>query len=423
MNRFKRNLKWIAIATGATIALLLVLNAYFIWNTGTRLERRLTELRQAGDPVQIADFARAPVPPEKNADVYLRRATSDLDAIQKELMVWYPKSVYPTGTLSAPEKERLEKLFAAYSQVMPLLEQAADSPDYDPQLDYTLSPTGFLEPCMQHSSEHRVLYRVLRARCALLLAQGHNDEALATQLLMLRLTRHWRREPFLLNYLVTAVCEHLAMGGLNQVLQTGPVSSSARQALDAELALHDTIEGYRWALRNERAYSLSSFREMPGDGFWLTRGFANDLMLRLIHLFDRYLEKASRLYADAIADKSHVSMPGGVPNVYGALVTLLEPALVSAREPSERVRALSRSLRVLNALQARAPRDDNSVPNIGDLGLPTEATIDPFNGKSLIVKKAPEGWTVYSVGSDLVDNGGKLDGRTDVGAGPNSAAN
>jgi hypothetical protein len=78
---------------------------------------------------------------------------------------------------------------------------------------------------------------------------------------------------------------------------------------------------------------------------------------------------------------------------------------------------------VLNALQARAPRDDNGVPNIGDLGLPTEATIDPFNGKSLIVKKAPEGWTVYSVGSDLVDNGGKLDGRTDVGAGPNSAAN
>jgi hypothetical protein len=83
MKRFKRILKWIAIATGATVAILLVLNAYFVWNTGTRLERRLTELRQAGDPVQIADFARAPVSPEKNADVYLRRAADDLDAIQK----------------------------------------------------------------------------------------------------------------------------------------------------------------------------------------------------------------------------------------------------------------------------------------------------------------------------------------------------
>jgi hypothetical protein len=49
--------------------------------------------------------------------------------------------------------------------------------------------------------------------------------------------------------------------------------------------------------------------------------------------------------------------------------------------------------------------------------LPAEATIDPFNGISLIVKKLPEGWTVYSVGSDLVDGGGMFDGKTDVCAG------
>jgi hypothetical protein len=114
MKHFISILKWIAIVTGATIAILLVLNAYFVWNTGTRLERRLTELRQAGDPVQIADFARVPVAPEKNADVYLRRAADDLDASQKELLVWYPKTVYPTGTLSAADQERLERLFAAY---------------------------------------------------------------------------------------------------------------------------------------------------------------------------------------------------------------------------------------------------------------------------------------------------------------------
>jgi hypothetical protein len=263
----------------------------------------------------------------------------------------------------------------------------------------------------------------LGARSALLLSQGHNDDALATQVLMLQLTRHGRRDPFLLAYLMTAVCKHVAMGGANHVLQTGSISPAARQTLDAELALHDTIESYEWALRNERAYNLSSFREIPGVGFWLTRGFANDLMFRLIHLVDRYVEKASRPYAEAIADKSHVSMPGGVPNVYGALVTLLEPALVSAREPMERIRALSRSLRVLNALQARGPRDDKGVPNISDLGLPAEATIDPFDGKSLIVKKLPDGWTVYSVGSDLVDDGGKLDGKTDVGAGRKSTAN
>ena len=178
-----------------------MLNAYFVWSTGTQLERRLVALRQAGDPVQLADLAREPIPPEKNADVFLRRAADDLDAIQKELLAFYPKTGYPTGTVGPADQERLEKLFAAYPKVMPLLEQAADCPDSDPQLDGTLPTTRFLEPFMEHTSKHRLLYRVLRARSALLLAKGRADDALATQVLTLRLTRQWRREPLLIGYL------------------------------------------------------------------------------------------------------------------------------------------------------------------------------------------------------------------------------
>ena len=91
MKRLRKILKWTGIVAGAAIAILLMLNAYFVWSTGTRLERRLVALRQAGEPVQLADLAREPIPPEKNADVFLRRAADDLDAIQKELMAWYPK--------------------------------------------------------------------------------------------------------------------------------------------------------------------------------------------------------------------------------------------------------------------------------------------------------------------------------------------
>ncbi len=48
------------------------------------------------------------------------------------------------------------------------------------------------------------------------------------------------------------------MDSVNQVLQAGPVSPAARQALESELALHDTMEGYIWAMRSERAFTLSS---------------------------------------------------------------------------------------------------------------------------------------------------------------------
>ncbi len=196
---------------GAAIAILLICNACFVWSTGTRLEARLAALRRAGEPVQLSDLAREPIPPEKNADVFLRRAADDLDAIEKELVASYPKRGYPTGELTPAEQEKLEKLFAAYPRVMPLLEQAADCPDSDPQLDTTLLPSRFLEPYMNHSTKHRVLIRVSRARSAWLLSRGRADDALAGQILMLRLTRHWRHEPLLIGYLVTPVWKRSAM--------------------------------------------------------------------------------------------------------------------------------------------------------------------------------------------------------------------
>ena len=250
----------------------------------------------------------------------------------------------------------------------------------------------FSNPTCKHPEKHRLLNRVLRARSALLLSKGRGDDALATQILMLRLTRQWRREPLMIGYLVTVACELGAMEGVNQVLQAGPVSPSARQALDTELALHDTMDGYNWALRSERAYSLSSIREFPALAFWLTRGFGNDAMLRLIELYDRYLEKGSRPYAEVVSEQSAATRPSdSVPNLYGALVTLLEPSLAAIRDPAERTRAMSRSLRVLNAIQARVPSGSDQVPKLTDLGLPERSDDRPVQRRAVAREEAAGG--------------------------------
>jgi hypothetical protein len=77
-----------------------------------------------------------------------------------------------------------------------------------------------------------------------------------------------------------------------------------------------------------------------------------------------------------------------------------------------------RSLRVLDAIQAHVPAAGKEVPKLSELGLPVEATTDPFNGEPLHVKRTPQGWLVYSVGKNLRDDGGKLDDDSDVGVGP-----
>ncbi|APW62084.1 hypothetical protein [Paludisphaera borealis] len=140
-------------------------------------------------------------------------------------------------------------------------------------------------------------------------------------------------------------------------------------------------------------------------------------MIRFLDLFDHHVQSTSRPYSEAVSRKYSDSSRGCLPNPLRPLVTLLDPSLVSTRQAAERSRALFRSLLVLNAIQAREGGDDHA-PDINNLDLPAEATIDPFNGEPLHVKKPPDGWKVYSVGSDGLDDGGTLDGKTDFGFGP-----
>jgi hypothetical protein len=94
------------------------------------------------------------------------------------------------------------------------------------------------------------------------------------------------------------------------------------------------------------------------------------------------------------------------------------PALNAAREPAERVKAMTRCLRVLSALQARTEGGSDRTPPLADLDLTHETTIDPYNGQPLHVKRLPEGWLVYSLGMNLTDEGGMFDKAADIGAGP-----
>ena len=142
------------------MAIALVANAAFVWITDSRLERQIAAIRAAGDPVTLAELAPKPIPPERNANTYLREAKADAYAIEEEISgireadepkngevprIWR----YLGDLRSAPDKliRRMTKavnaIYAAHPKAIPLLQHAADCPDYDAQLDYTLSPAVF----------------------------------------------------------------------------------------------------------------------------------------------------------------------------------------------------------------------------------------------------------------------------------------
>ena len=396
------------------MVILLLVAAVWVSRSAARLEQRIEAVRAAGDPLSLADLACEPIPPETNAAVFLRRAEADLEAIGKELLSVYESESYCAGRPTGVELKTIGSALEAYPNVIPLLERAADCPDYDSQPDYSLDPPVFLASFLQ-AQNLRPAARLLKARALFLQSEGKPDEALEQCVLMLRLARHFDREPLTLSYLVAVACRGVAVDTTNQVLRSGPVSKSARDALEAELALHDNIDAFRWALKSERAFGMDSYRAIPARNWWPIRAMWDNDAAAYLDVIDQHLKLASQPHSQ-VAAAGPVSDAGSRRAV---LTQLAEPAILAGRVAADNNRAAIRCLRVLNALQALERPGDAPQPKLSDLGLPAEATVDPFTGEPLKLRKLPEGWLIYSVGQNLTDDGGKLDDRrSDVGLGP-----
>ena len=410
MSRLKRLLKKLALALGALLIVLLLVNAILVWITGNRLEQRLAALRAAGHPVLLADLQRPALDPEKNAATFLDRAREDMAAFAKETYAVQAKPEYGQHRLDDADRKTIQAAFDAYPKLLPLLEKAADCPDCTPAGDFTQAPHAYLATQLPDVQRMRSAMNVLDAKSRLLLAEGKTEEALTTAITMLRLARHVEHEPLLIGYLVLVACRASAADTAHRALRAGPVSAKAHDALDAELAAADDSRAYQFSLRSECAFGMSAFRGFPANS-WFFRAYSNDDQANEIDLIDQFVALVDKPYAEAAAfEKTWRQQRSPWRHRMSQLLT---SALFATRYAHDRGTAQLRCLRVLNALQRKSGEQA-----LADLGLPTSATTDPFNGQPLHIKKLAGGWLVYSVGKDLTDDGGKLENYTDVGLGP-----
>jgi hypothetical protein len=417
MKRLKRIVQWTAVVLGALVAILLIVNAWYVASSDSQLEKRWAQLRAKGHPISLADLAPSPIPPEENAATYLRRAQADVTALADEVCKRW-NSMGTNTVPTADEQKAIREALDAYPKVVPLLEQAAAVPDYDAGLDYSVPQDEFVARLLPVMQDQRSVARALYAKAALLAAEGKRDEAVQTSILLLRLARHFDRCPVLVSYLVSIAIRGMAFDGANRALQAGAVSRETREALDAELALHEPMDGFRRVLVGELALMREMTGQMPGRHFWLVaRGFWNREELHCLDAMDYWLtalpvNATYRQVQDAIRQTNS--------QMTGPLARLILPSLEATCGIVTGTQAEIRSLRVLNAIQAHAGTSEGAVPKLTDLGLPTATTTDPYNGQPLHVKRLPEGWIIYSVGRNLTDEGGDKpnDSNADVGVGP-----
>jgi hypothetical protein len=401
------------------VVVALVGNACFIWITGARLNRQLAAIREAGDPLSIAELAHPSIPSERNAATYLQKAAKGAKAIGDELHEvpeWRHYPFEPTYPIPPVVHNALKTVFKTHRNVIPLLQQAAACPDYAPPLDYTASFSRFTDQMSDNMRGFRDFARALLYRSWLLTAEGNRDDAVRNALTTLQLARHLDRNPFILDCLVVLSMRHAAVDAANFALQAGTVSRETSTVLDAELAKCEKANHWSLALKNDRALCLDECRRRwPDLNIWfIGRPLWN---WGAYDVFEAYTEavpllESNRTYRE---DIERIQKAG---SSLGFLGREFFVSLTACREPSVGIQARIRSLRVVIALQNHARKGSNDVPRLSELGLPAETITDPYNGEPLHVKRLPNGWLVYSVGRDLKDDGGKLFESLDVGVGP-----
>lgn len=398
------------------VLLLLIANAWLVRKSTGELRRREAAVIDAGRPLRLADLKREPVAAEQNAATHLKRAEPGLQVIAKELATVEVEGGGTTGKYTAEQSAKVAAVLASQKETFESLSRAAACDRLDFAHDVTLPHDGYIEEVMKSVSLGRSAARAMRARAMWQASEGQSDQAAMTSLELLRLARLYQQEPTVLSFLGSSAYASLGMEAASAAMASGELSPEARRRLDEGLVAADSLDGYRHAVRTEGASAVSALEGLPGSRGWLRRGLVNDGTTHLLDIINGY-ETESGMPFDQVLPLHRGRQVPLTWNVYRSLVEMMRPALDAARVPAERVRAFSRILRAKNAMQEKglAKADGTMPPNLGSLGLPPEATVDPFTGQPLKVVRQDDRWNVYSCGADLKDDGGEFAQGKDVG--------
>jgi hypothetical protein len=431
----KRIVKRWAIGAAMLLAIALIANGFMAWLTEHRLQTRIAAIRAAGDPASIADLAPKPIPDDQNGAFYLERAKPQIDAFSKEYGRFYDsplgkayEDAQDRGESPTPEQiAAIHAIVDKYPDVDRALASAAACEQYASLADFSLGQRKFLEDLLENRAlGARTAARFNDWRIRVMIADGKAQQAAELGLESLRIARLHDAEPLLINYLVGLALRGIAVQDLYDAMAAGPISPQLHAAIDEELAKHDDPQRLVRVLKSERAYSVALTASIGMDS---TLDQVNPVWMKVVgwpmkRMYLGAVDSFDRVFLLATKPWDEIRCELGPPNATspptgnGILADLLFPALQATFQSAGRDLVTLRSLRIFNAVRRYAAQNGHEAGGLEDLSLPKEAMIDPFSGEPLKLKHADEGWIVYSVMDNGVDDGGDFIGLKDYGVAP-----
>jgi hypothetical protein len=414
----------LAGAAGLVILVTLIFTGAWV-ASNRRLAAELAKVRAAGEPSsaeEIEAFYRSPPPAQDTTQLWLS-AAARLDTPQFRAdaaslpFVGDGADAIPLAGEAWPQLAAAEQFLANYRVSLDEMHQAAR------QGGRARFPTRFEEGItmrLPHVQNQRTVVQLLALESAVRLHRGRPDEAAESVLAMFAAARSLEQEPILISQMVRMALDGKARERLAWLLSAGALDDEQLARFDAELAMCDYQAASRRGLLGERCLGIQVFANPalldPQTApvvkvLGLTRAGDEALYLQIMAEMIAAAENTgiARTQAAADTDAQIRRLAAQTSAKLRFPITLLMvPALTSFAETVNRNEAHRDATRLAVAIerfrlsQGRPPSTlDELVPKYSE-SLPS----DPFDGASLRYRVDADEYVVYSVGSNLADDGG-----------------
>ena len=384
--------------------------------------------------IQAASEARFPPPGDNSAAVVARvvallptgwesRATDNV----------LPNAPPDNHRQSVADLEAIRGILGGCDEAVAEGQRLTAMPAGGTRLEVKVSPIATLIPHVLHT---RTAATLLDLQARILSADGRPDEALQHSLTILNAGRSIGDEPFLISQLVRFSA---AIRGAESTMRTLALGEpTARLAeLQSEFQAEAGLPLLLVGIRGERALQDRLLENLvngtlddagrgatgsPPDAAlteWLVRPIWIGTRAKSLRVMSRAVKWAEQPYPrrrETLADLDRAFAAVGDADPGSKMISLLLPACGKISDAdARRQAALLTAATGLACERYRRTHDrwPDSLSEIPTSILPAVPT-DPCTGGSLLFRRLPDGVIIYSVGTNLADDGGNIAQRADL---------
>lgn len=422
-------LKWGLRALVALVILAIVAGSVLNVIGGRRYAAELQKLKDSGEPYTVVDLAGPPVPDSDNGAVVYQKV---IDSLPER---GGPDNVYgqlynERAMMTPADWQNARRVAAEYEWVLPMVEEAAARPECKFPVRWQ---DGFAVQ-LPHLAGLRRVSRTLALQAIVSAHDGDTESAVRCVQAGLLAANALQNEPTIISLLVRLSQLNNACQAVRAVTEEANLNTSQAKTLYDQFSQVDLRPHAVLSAKGERGFGLLMFAQARktslrhassitgNDHSVLKAGLWRPLLyfdaLAYLRFMQRQIERAGKPYRDIKADMSETAMFKDIPKwclltrlvvpVYGRLLASVDRAAANC--------ALAQTAMALNAYKNNYGTYPGTLAD-ASLALGWEIPEDPFSGESLIYKRHGAGFVVYSIGSDLKDDGGTPPPKNDSTAG------